>query len=308
MDKDELLELRLLKLVYDYSIKRKLVDNHFIEQLLDLMISANNLGDYVKSFSVTNGLPKDETGAITVAAYRFVKKEVLIDYESINFIMDNRGIYDCLFQELEQYMFRNLLITQFLLHELEHAIQNKKANDKSDNTIDAKLIRACFELEQVLKNPNFMDGVLKNHQSIKDLTNYISYNKELYRLYYDLNPTERLAEFNSYRLIVHFLKEIQQHIPNLYEFEQASLFESVLKGYSKAWYDGACPTQLYLLRNNKDNVWQGLDFYSSDPKELMKNVQNQYPLIRRLSLGLPIEYKEYDEIDRWLRGTNKFNI
>ena len=102
---------------------------------------------------------------------------------------------------------------------------------------------------------------------------------------------------------IRFLK-----LPNLYEFEQASLLEEMLSGYQYSWDQGCCPTQDYLLGIGQSNVWNGFDFYSQDSSQLMKNVCEKYNLVRRLSLGLPVSYDEYTATDELLQGTNKFNI
>lgn len=102
---------------------------------------------------------------------------------------------------------------------------------------------------------------------------------------------------------IRFLK-----LPNLYEFEQASLLEEMLSGYQDSWNQGCCPTQVYLLGIGQSNVWNGLEFFSPDSSKLMKNVCDKYNLVRRLSLGLPVSYDEYTSTDELLQGTNKFNI
>lgn len=102
---------------------------------------------------------------------------------------------------------------------------------------------------------------------------------------------------------IRFLK-----VPNLYEFELASLLEEILSGYQDFWNQGCCPTPVYLLGIGQSNVWNGLDFYSPDSSQLMKNVCEKYNLVRRLSLGLSVSYDEYNITDELLQGTNKFNI
>ena len=102
---------------------------------------------------------------------------------------------------------------------------------------------------------------------------------------------------------IRFLK-----LPNLYEFEQASLLEEMLSGYQDSWNQGCCPTQVYLLGIGRSNVWNGLEFFSPYSSKLMKNVCDKYNLVRRLSLELPVSYDEYTATDELLQGTNKFNI
>lgn len=301
------MELEILKLIYDYSIKGKLVDSKFIDKLIEIVVSKKSLNDYVRNVRFTNKLDKNNNG-VSCATYSPLTMEVLLDYESMQIVMENRSYYEPLFGGLEQIMFRNLTITQIILHELEHAYQNKQADNNMDNSIERKMINASFMLEQAMKNPKFLTAILKGEIPSKEVLIYILQNRELYKQYYELNPTERLAQINSFRIIVNSIEPIKKYIPNLYEFENASLVEEMLSGYSESWYQGICPTQVYLFGTRQNKVWSEFDFYDHDPSQLIKNVSHEYSLARRLQLGLPISCDEYDTTNGWLQSTNKFNI
>ena len=301
------MELEILKLVYDYSINGKLVDTKFVEKIIEIVVSKKSLNNYVRSVQFTDQLYKDDY-RVVCAAYDLLNMRILIDYESIQIDMESRSYYDQLFHKLEQVMFKNLTITQYILHELEHAYQNKQTDNKADDSIEAKLINASFVLEQAMKNPRFLTALLNGKIPAQDFIACMIQNRELYKQYYHLNPTERLAQVNSFRTIINSIDPIKKYIPNLYEFEQASLLEEMLSGYQDSWNQGCCPTQVYLLGIGRSKVWNGFDFYSQDSSQLMKNVCEKYNLVRRLSLGLPVSYDEYTATDELLQGTNKFNI
>ena len=291
-----IMELEILKLIYDYSVNGKLVDSKFIDKLIEIVVSKKSLNNYVRNVKFTNKLEKNDY-RVYCAAYSPLSMEILVDYESIQIAMENRSYYERLFQSLEQIMFRNLTITQYILHELEHAFQNKQADDKSDNSIEAKLVNASFVLEQAMKNPRVLNALLKGEIPVQDFIIYTLQNRKLYKQYYALNPTERLAQVNSFRTIVDSIEPIKKYIPNLYEFEQASLVEAMLRGYTDSWNQGICPTQVYLFGTGQSNVWSELDFYNRDYSQLMKNVSDRYNLAKRLSLGLPVSYDEYNIMD-----------
>lgn len=301
------MELEILKLIYNYSVNRKLVDSKFIDKIIEIVVSKKSLHNYVHNVRFTNKLEKDDY-AVTCAAYNPLSMEMLIDYESIQIAMENRSYYDFLFNSLEQIMFRNLTITQYILHELEHAFQNKQADNKSDNSIEKKLINASLVLEQAMKNPRVLKALLKGEIPAQDFIIYTLQNMKLYKQYYALNPTERLAQVNYFKTIVNSIEPIKKYFPNLYEFKQASLVEEMLRGYPDSWNQGVCPTQVYLFGTRQSNVWSELDFYNQDSSQLLKNVGDRYNLSKRLSLGLPISYDEYNSLDGWLQSTNKFNI
>ena len=298
------MELEILKLIYNYSVNGKLVDPNFISKLVEIVVSKNSLDNYVKNVQFTNQLKKTDDGA-TCASYNPLSMKILIDYESLQIVMENRSFYDQLFNELEQIMFRNIQITQIILHELEHAVQNKQADNKSDNSIEAKLARASLFLEQAIKNPKFLNSLSRDGIPSKDI---IAYKSLMYDKYYKLNPIEKLANVNSAKTILSSLDAIKNYIPNLYEFQNAILVEEMLKGYIDSWNQGICPTQVYLDGNRQSNVWTDMDFYDQDSNQLMKNVCKKYDLSRRLSLGLPVNADEYKLTENWLKGTNKFSI
>ncbi len=82
----------------------------------------------------------------------------------------------------------------------------------------------------------------------------------------------------------------------------------MLNGYQKSWAQGCCPTQVYLYGTMQNKVWTELDFYNQDYSQLMKNVSARYDLSKRLSLGLPVSYEEYNTTDECLQSTNKFSV
>lgn len=301
------MELEILKLIYDYSTKGKLADIKFVDKLIEIVVSKKSLNNYVRNVQFTNRFEKNDDEVIS-AAYNPLSMEILIDYESIQIAIENKSYYDQLFHTLEQAMFRNITITQTILHELEHAYQIKQVDNKSDDSIEAKLVNASFVLEHAMKNPRFLNALLNGEIPTKNFISYIIQHKKLYEQYYHFNPTERLAQVKSFKTIINSIEPIKNYIPNLYEFQQASLIEEMLRGYQDSWNQGICPTQVYLLGTGKINVWNELDFYSQDSSKLIKNVSNKYNLSTRFALGLPVSYEEYNKTDNWLQSTNKFNI
>lgn len=301
------MELEILKLVYDYSVNVKLVDKNFIDKIIEIVVLNKSLNNYVCSVQFTDKLDKNDY-RVTCAAYDSFNMNILVDYEAIQIVMENISYYDQLFHTLEQVMFRNLTITQYILHELEHAFQNKQADNKSDDSIEAKLIKAGFVLDRAMKNPRFLTALFSGKIPAQYFNIYVLRDRELYEKYYQLNPTERLAQVNSFKTIINSIEPIKDYISNLYEFKQASLIEEMLNGYQDSWDQGSCPTQVYLFGIRQSKVWTELDFYSQESSQLIKNVSGKYDLDKRLSLGLPVSHDEYNTMNEWLENTNKFSI
>ena len=301
------MEIEILKLVYDYSIKGKIVDLNFVDKLIEIVVRDNGLHDYVRTLKIKKGLVEDNN-SFRCAGYDSLNKMILLYYESIPAVLDNRIRYECLFNGLELFWYRNLVITQIILHELEHASQYKKSDSKSDSSIETKLIRAEFVVEQALKNPKFMSALIKGEISEQEFFEYRKRQQELYNQYYRLNPIERLAEIKSYRTILNVLSHVKDYFPSLCEFKSACLFENYLRGYEESWNEGSCPSQVYLYGIRQENVWKEFDFYDQNGEQLFRNVSAQYNLCQRLTLGLPVSYDEYYDTYNWLQSANKFSV
>ena len=175
-------------------------------------------------------------------------------------------------------------------------------------SMEQQLINVSFFLEQALKNPNIIVNILKSNITESQLAIYIRNYHYLYQKYYHFNPTERLAQINSYKIIGQTLKEIQKYIPNLYEFEEATLTEEMLSSYPKAAEYGGCPTQVYLHFNYRYDIWKSFPFYHENNQQLVRNVCNQYNIYDRMTFGLPVTMKEYETVNDWLHTKNKYNF
>lgn len=301
------MEYEILRLIYKYSKQNKLVDVFFIDKIVEIFVSKNGLKNYIQKVNFTNKLEKDNNGLV-IATYNPFAKEILIDFESIFMTLEDMCYYNQLFNQFEQVMFQNLIITQIILHELEHALQAKKTDDKTDNSNEAKLICASYIVYKAMKNQKFVNKLAEESKLKEELTNYIKQQREIDDKYYHFIPIERLAQVNSFNIILELIKPIKDCVPNLYQFNQASLVEEMIKGYTDAWDLGICPTQVYLYASGQSNVWDSLDFYDSDSERIMKKASDKYSLEKRLTLGLPVNYQEYSKMNNWLQTTNKFNV
>lgn len=274
----------ILALIYDYSVKGKLVDLKFIDKLIEIVVLRRDLNNYVQNVQFINELTKSPQ-EVTLGSYNPFTMTISIDYESIKIAMECERFYYSLFTTSEQVWFRNLFITKVILHELEHAFQNKQVANELDDSIETKLVRACSVLEWLKKRMKIVNLI--------DEDPLAEYDK-LYNQYYHVNPSERLAEINSLKTIVNSLGQIKKRIPELYKAECVSLLNEMLREYLEDRNKCiSCPTQVYLLGTKQDDIWYELDFYSEDYYQLLKNVSDQYSLDRRLSLGLPIDYDEH---------------
>lgn len=272
------MELEILKLIYDYSTNGELVDRKFVDKIIEIVVSKKSLDDYVRSVQHTYKLPKDDQGVVC-AVYDSLNRELLIDYTSMLIVVGHLGYYNQLFVPLEIIMSKNIKLTQIILHELEHAYQNKQKDNMSDDSIEAKLTRVCFNIDFSL--------------SLK---------------LYDYVPTERLANVYSFLTILNSIEPIKESIPNLHEFIQASLIEELLTGYNESLDKGYWPLELFLSKIGQRKVWTEFDFYDQNVDRLIKNVSDKYTFAKSLALGLPVNCDEFNKKAHLLRSMNKYSI
>ncbi len=301
------MEEQILRLIYDYSINGlSVADPKFINKLVEIVVNERKLENYVTGIEFSS-LTKDEE-TVVCAGYMPFQKKIVIDFKAIFYTLECQNGKVASFNSLlEQNMFMNLVITQYILHELEHALQTKKADDKINNLLEVKLIRISFKLEQAIKNPKFLEYFSTIEDKIKLLI-YLENYKKLYREFYRFNPTERMAEIYSYKTLIGSLELIKKQIIALYSYENSLLLKKLTAGYSEAsetmfdmksnlWKASICPTQTYLYGTGQGEKWTGFDFYDDDTKKLIENVQREYTLSKRLALGLPITSLEQNRLE-----------
>ena len=188
------MELQILKLVYNYSIFKKTADNAFVEKIVEIFVSSRQLDDYVKNVIFTNKLHRNVFADARVAAYDFLNKEILIDFEFIQIFLEDMNKYNIYFNELEQLIFKNLLTAQIILHTLEIAVQKRQIDNENDNSIETKLIRESFEADKIISKKQNNPTLLDFYEFCR-LRNLIGY-------YCDLEPAAKLADINSFKTIL----------------------------------------------------------------------------------------------------------
>lgn len=82
--------LKILKLLYDYFIRGKLVDTNFIDTLIEIVVNQCELDGYVQNIEFKKILMKINNG-VSCASYNFMNKKISIDYEGINLLVNDRS-------------------------------------------------------------------------------------------------------------------------------------------------------------------------------------------------------------------------
>lgn len=238
----------ILRIIYDKTINNKILSLKDIEKILELLVIQKCLNKYILNINV------QQIRSNNLASYSNYTKEITIYTEMIEQMVKDIESNILIANNFEIVLYKNLSILQVLLHEVEHANQQKIAYN--DNTLEALIIRLSF-----LVNNSYDDYL------------------------YEFCPEERLAEIKSFeeigKLICYINKKLT-YLPNIIEMEE---LKRNLRGYH--YKNGSVTIPIVDYFNNCCNQ------KIFDVFDLMHNVINNYTLKDRFKYGLPISIDEY---------------
>lgn len=173
----------------------------------------------------------------------------------------------------EYYGYINIRILQFVLHEIEHAKQEKKLKSYTNNL--EMLLLSCSKLNMELWE--LIEG------------GYKKYNET-----YIYNPSERMAEIRSYKKILSFIELINKDskIDKTFNILKREYIIENLNGY----LTDMCPSEIYLVKTELDNIWKSMSFYDDDRNIMNEKAKKEYNIGKRLFLGLPIDNEEFKKM------------
>ena len=182
---------KILKIIYDKSIKNKILDIKDIDEILELLIINKGLNDYILSISIQS------IGGNKLASYSNYKKNITLYTKTIDHMIKNIEKNILIASSLEISMYKNLSILQVLLHEVEHANQQKIAYN--ENSLEAFIIR--------------MSSLIHDR-----------YKEELY----DYCPEERFAEIKSFEDLLLMINYLNKKLNNLSEILNTEKLQRLL--------------------------------------------------------------------------------
>lgn len=256
----------ILSLLYDYSIDGKFIDKEFIEKLVEYLVCKDNLGNYISNYEFSDHFSDDGVPA------RFIlDSKKLITYLNIYDVANSKLSMQYNLYFYEKNLYKNIIIIQIILHEITH-IKQFKMNDEKRKDLESVLINIGILLckKSIFENPK------ENIDAYSKLGRY--------------NPTERIAEIDSMRIVKDFVCSMEKQVPDLEDVLEAEFLKRNLWGYSSA--DLICPTEYFLTELNLTGTWNTF---------VANNAFEQYDLMERLRLGLPINLEEYRKIDEMIR-------
>lgn len=295
---NEKTQVELARLFLDYSINKKIINGDYIDKLIEIVVNGKELKEYVKDYKIDNKTIQENN---IIANYDASTKIINLYWKELYNYLKESMEYMYLFTETETHLYLNLIATQIILHEIEHANQ-LKIMDK-ENNIESRILKLCefeekSEIEALIKRGKISEVEAYLYR-IQKMDEYI----EKYYKYYLYVPHERLAEIKTYQEIIDTLYVIKEHAKNIIKFEESNKLASALRGYNN---DSYSPTITYLTNQDRIKDLKEFDWYSDNKEETIKLSKEKYNLKDRMKYGLPIDEHEHQFVKEIFLDTIKF--
>lgn len=298
------MEEKIFKLIYDYAKVNRMIDQVYIDKVIEIVIKDQSLHDYVKEIKyITNEEMNQHKGkgwTVQIANASTIM-DLSYNHEThmIKVYTDNiPKLYNICCNQMN-FKHPKLacpsIYTQRILHEIEHANQERTVTEK-DN-LEAKILYAA---RPRVNNPNEYPLEKKSEEIAKMLLRTV-----LYHANYIYSPMERMAEIDSYKRMKHILSLSDIDISDIIQYTD----EMVLKNQIVA-YDDTClsPTIRFvktLWQYDEENPLDKFEWYSENDQECLKNSIEMYPFEQRIRCGLPIEEQKKLKLINKLNKINK---
>lgn len=261
----------LLKLYKEYTIQNKVIDYdtlipnmEYVKKLISIVSKTDHIEKYIKK-SVLRKEHECEEGESVFATYTAYDKKITVYKKGIKELYSSIANKDELTRFLEGKFYLTASFTQIILHELEHAHQQK---------------------------------IIMEEDSTRAMLLYLSSlgstdTEETYKL----SLKERQAEIKSHRRILNLLNKLneQYYLDRLCMIEYSCFLESQINGYTME--DGIikCPTlEHFRLTGQIEGLIDGVDWYNEDERVCLETLKKMYSTYQRINLGLPIDESEYN--------------
>lgn len=261
------------KLINDYSLNNKYVDEYFFNILFNEFMNLYKLNNTVKDFNINN-----DNNNFAEATYNIDKKIITINYFLLEDYIKDGKVNN--YSNNNLYYFVNMKFLLAIMHELEHAKQLELLST-SKNDLTNLLIKYGYSFT-ILEFRNSIYTKLCNYQV-----------NNLYEKTYNYNPIERMANINSlFQLLSIFNKEYNLS-DRVFNYFMNEMYKIIPNGYSKNIFNNIIsPTEVFFKMINNQNIWKNLDFYNFNRHKMLELVTNKHTLEERLTLGLPLSYDE----------------
>lgn len=200
----------LMELLYNYSASGKKTDRDFIENVMSFYKGFSK--DYLKSVKYDHiDQNLGDPNKYCPMEYSYFDKEITIDEEIINdnFINMMRIFQIQGYSQFDSFMIYNSKILYYLLHEIDHSLQYKKAFE-NDDSFESSLLNLCFYPTIDIMEKSTLSLIFL--AASKKLFNYSPTSKMMNSLMVLNNnfdrdvPYERLAQIDAIKQVLGLLE------------------------------------------------------------------------------------------------------
>ncbi len=280
---NEIIKYRLISLIYDYVKNNRVLDQNFINSILDVVINELELNDYIIDSKIIN-VPGKSRKRYLMANYDFYSRIIEINLQ-VALERLKEEAKKLRLSSIETSYFIAKELAEAILHESEHVHQVKEY-DRDGNNLESLIIKRAFAHKTIIRSDILL--LLMNGYSEKELlTRYKTIKRGI--KYYKYDPLERLADYHALNYIKEILKEL-----NVGNRIMLHTYCEEYKNYIRGYKLQKEPTKFFLAKVGGFDYWQEIERLSTD-----------CDLKTRLSLGLSITKDEYQELENRTRRLRK---
>lgn len=263
-------------LTEEYIKKVDLIAENYVKELERIIVSNNELEDYVKSILIKR---------LSCYSYYEISDRILycdLRRQLKSFSEDTAGFYNNA-SERELKGGQYLYLAQMIIHECDHASHFKKACENKPD-LETKILRSVY-IEYLptdaQKYPYYpLSLVYKTKTKIQNILCDVL-DDILYNRYYNYAPEDRLADIHSYKETLKIAKLLGLECS--YKYHSSMLYDTYLDSYDQE----EPPTIYYFMKTRRREL-----------AEELKQLSGSLDFDTRLNLGLLLTKKELKKLER----------
>ena len=290
----------IAKLVFDYTINNLYADKYFIHRVIDAVMTERKLDGYIIDITYNN----DIDGCL----YNPIEKHLNISLKEC--FKGNKFIFS------NKILISNLTVVLSIFHELDHTLLAKEEKEGM-NTLDIQLTNMIYDIAdpKILTMPDEEFDKLsekeQNEMRKELISSVLKIGRRgcLYNAHNDMAPHERRANINSYidlDAVFNILSSTSlKDLDKVRLFELKHFLKKCKYGYKTDGVVTNAPSFRYVELAGNIKKLKTIDIYTPDRKQAVLNAKERYSLRERLLYGLPLNDKEFHDINM---ESNPYNI
>lgn len=291
----------------------------FIDSFIETVVNFKGLYAYVKDVKIKKFLVEEnKKGQKSINHFCFAKydgneKSIYVYLESIKKAFLEHTKNWNLLTSFERALYFYYELGEILLHELDHAVQEKEMHNNKNQSFEINLLRICTaEIHSLILSQTYskMDASAY-HRLSSSAKEQFPYMYKKYVKLYQYSPEERLANINACNEMQKVLSYGGRKVSNLTRLTQLRELRYKLGGYKeeiqKKKVSGAyyfSPTIAYL-QAGREGEYTEYDNYTDQFIQNLYLSKHRFSLDERLKYGLMISENEFNRVSENIRAKRR---